>query len=339
MVHRSQECDMPIFTIPNSASIHTLKSFLAANKPFSDSSGPARLVMHPKWAHMDPMALAMSAAWGGWCHRQRRGCEIAIENTEGGHTNYARRMGLFKLLNVPETAALEEHEEAGRFLPLAQVKTPFELAAVIADISALLHLDKEPDGLAAVQYCVSELLRNVLEHSGSPEGAYICAQRYTNKRPKRVSIAVADCGWGIAEHIGNSYPEARQNYSLALRLAMQPGITGAYKDAMYGATDNAGAGLFITRAIAKATGGYFVLLSGDTAFRLLRARRKDQPLVYHDAFSDPRHDLWVTDSFWQGTVAAVEIATEKIPDFQAFFQWIRKQVPATKTAAGKIKFT
>ncbi len=339
MVCKSQERDMPTFTIPNNASIHTLKSFLGTNKPFADSRTPARLIMHPKWAHMDPVALAMSAAWGGWCHRHCRNCEIAIENTVGGHTNYARRMGLFKLLNVPEVDALEEHEEAGRFLPLAQVKTRSELSAVIADVSALLHLDKEPDGLAAVQYCVSELLRNVLEHSGSQDGAYICAQRYTNKKPKRVSIAVADCGWGIAEHIGNSYPEAKHDNRLALRLAMQPGITGAYKDAVYGATENAGAGLFITRAIAKATGGYFVLLSGNAVFRLRRSRRTDQALVYHDAFSDPRHDLWVTDSNWQGTVAAVEVATDRIPDFQAFFQWIRQQVPAKKTAAGKIKFT
>jgi hypothetical protein len=145
--------------------------------------------------------------------------------------------------------------------------------------------------------------------------------------------------WVVAEHIGNSYPKAKEDSALALRLAMQPGVTGASKAGMYGATENAGAGLFITRAIAKATGGYFVLLSGDAVFRLRRLRTKDEPLVYHDAFSDPRHDLWMLKSPWQGTVAAVEIATEKIPDFQAFFKWIRQQLPAKKTAAGKIKFT
>ena len=43
-------------------------------------------------------------------------------------------------------------------------------------------MDAEPDGLAAVQYCVSELIRNVLEHSGSPDGAFVCAHRYTKKK-------------------------------------------------------------------------------------------------------------------------------------------------------------
>jgi anti-sigma regulatory factor (Ser/Thr protein kinase) len=336
---QSQEAEfMPKLDIPNSASIHTLKSFLSANSPFCDLTDPAQLRLHPKWAHMDPIALAMTAAWGGWCQRNR--LHIDVENIAGQHTNYAGRMGLFKHLNVSYDAAVQEHEEAGRFLPLAQVRTRDELAAVIADVSALLHLDKEPDGLAAVQYCVSELLRNVLEHSGSQEGAYVCAQRYVNKNPKRVSIAVADCGWGISQHLGYAYPAAKSDSGIALRLAMQPGITGAHKEGVYGATDNAGAGLFITRAIAKATGGYFVLLSGDAVFRLRRSRKHDTDrLLYPDAVADPRHDLWKMNKPWQGTVAAVEIATEKIPDFQAFFQWIRQQLPAKKTTAGKIKFT
>jgi len=166
----------------------------------------------------------------------------------GKHINYAARMKLFHHLGVSCDASLEEHEEAGRFMPLTQVKTHGELAAVIANVSALLHLDTEPDGLAAVQYCVSELIRNVLEHSGSPEGAYVCAQRYLKKNPKRVSIAVADCGSGISKHLGQAYPEARNDNSAALSLAMRPGITGAQRG-MYGTSDNAGAGLFITNDV------------------------------------------------------------------------------------------
>src|SRR5690349_14024527 len=127
---KSQGIDlMPTFEIPNNASIHTLKSFLSSNSPFCNSLPPAILKLHPKWAHMDPMALAMSAAWGGWC--QRRGCCVEVENITGEHMNYARRMGLFKLLNVSDVT-VAEHEEAGRFLPLAQVKTSSQLEAVIA---------------------------------------------------------------------------------------------------------------------------------------------------------------------------------------------------------------
>jgi anti-sigma regulatory factor (Ser/Thr protein kinase) len=337
MIGKSQD-DMPRLSIPNSASIHTLKSFLSTNNPFCDHCTPAVLGLHPSWAHMDPMALAMAAAWGGWC--RRHDLPVQVENIVGQHTNYAARMKLFQHLDVGYDAGLEEHEEAGRFLPLSQIRTQEDLRSVIANVSALLHLDNEPDGLAAVQYCVSELIRNVLEHSGSTEGAYVCAQRYLKKNPKRVSIAVADCGSGISQHLGRSYPAALKDGLEALRLAMQPGITGARKD-MYGTPDNAGAGLFITRAIAKATGGYFALLSGDAAFRLMRSRQRVGRTLYWDAFEDKRSNKWrFSAPVWQGTVAAVEIATEEIPDFHGFFQWIRKQLPAKKkTSVGKIKFT
>lgn len=339
MVCKSQrEQKVPEFRVPNNASIHTLKHFWDVNKPFQDCRAPAVFSLHPKWAHMDPMALVMSAAWGGWCRRQ--GLTIEVENVYGRHANYAARMKLFEHFGISHYTVLEEHEEAGRFLPIERVRSQSELESVIGNVSALLHLDTEPDALAAVQYCVSELIRNVLEHSQSREGAYVCAQRYLNKNPKRVSIAVADCGLGIAQHIGQVHPRALRNDELALRLAMQPGVSGAHKAGIDGLSpDNAGAGLFITRAIAKATGGYFVLMSGTGAFRLRRCPKKDDRGVHFDAFTDPRKDLWKLPAMWQGTVAAVEVVTEEIPSFSNFFKWIIRQIPAKKTTAGKIKFT
>lgn len=338
MVRESQkrESKMPRLKIPNNASIHTLKNFMDMNAPFADSSSPAVLTLNPKWAHMDPMALAMSAAWGGWC--QRRGLDIKVENMSGPHTNYAARMRLFDHLQVSCDIRLEEHEEAGRFLPLQRVSTHEDLSGVIANVSALLHLDTEPDGLAAVQYCVSELIRNVLEHSGSRDGAFVCAQRYLGV-PKRVSIAVADCGNGISRHLGRVYPKALNDNFTAISMAMQPGITGALSDGEYGSPDNAGAGLFITRAIAKATGGYFVLLSGNAVYRLRRQIKNSPRTLFSNAFDDPRGDKWQLASSWQGTVAAAEIVTEKISDFPAFFRWIRNQLPKKRRIAGKIKFT
>jgi hypothetical protein len=278
----------------------------------------------------------MTAAWGGWC--RQKGWQIEVENC-GHHVNYAARMKLFEHLGVQFAAELQEHEQSGRFMPVARVNSARELDAVIADISALLHLEQEPDGLAAVQYCVSELIRNVLEHSGSTDGAYVCAQRYVDADPKRVSIAVADCGGGIADHLAELYPQARDDNREALRLAMTLGVTGA-RPGIYGTTDNAGAGLFITRAIARATGGYFVLASGDASFRIRREKRRAKRLVFHDAYTDPKHNEWVLANAWRGTIAAVEVVTEEIPDFQAFFQWIRDQLPAKKPIdSGKIRFT
>lgn len=313
-----------------------MRNLLFTNAPFADSTTPAELVLHPKWVFIDPIAMAMAGAWGGWC--KRHGCTMAAKNIGGPSQRYAIRMGLFQHLSVPHEPLVEEHEESGRFIPLTQVKTSAELTGVIGNVSALLHLDKEPHGLAAVQYCISELIRNVLEHSGSLEGAFVCAQRYTSE-PQHVSIAVADCGFGIAETLAYSYPQAKDSNRTALQLAMQLGITGATRSGMYGAVDNAGAGLFFTRAIAKATGGYFALITGDGAFRIKRLRKGVKPLVFHDAFADRRHNFWTLPWSWPGTVAAVEVFTQNVRNFPKFFESIVEQLPAKKTAAGKIKFT
>jgi anti-sigma regulatory factor (Ser/Thr protein kinase) len=263
---------------------------------------------------------------------------IEVENL-GKQADYASRMRLFQHLTVDYSPRVKEHEEAGRFLPLTQVSDRAQLTQVIGNISALLHLNTEPDALAAVQYCVSELLRNVLEHSGSPEGAFVCAHRYVGKGPKRVTIAVSDCGQGIAAHLGNNFPEALTDDRIAVGLAMRPGVTGAVKG-LYGTPENAGAGLFITRSIAKGTGGYFLLMSGSVVYRLRRTNTPDEQIsLFFEAFDEPNYDLWDLPSAWLGTTVAVEIRTDKIEDFQGFFQWIRKQMPARKTISKRINFT
>ena len=120
---------------------------------------------------------------------------------------------------------------------------------------------------------------------------------------------------------------------------MRPGITGA-RAGLYGVPDNAGAGLFITRCMAKGTGGYFLLDSGRAAYRLRRSRDDDEMVqLYMDAFEDPRHDEWLFPAPWQGTVVSVEIRTEKIGDYNGFFQWIFDQIPRRESRRGRIKFT
>jgi anti-sigma regulatory factor (Ser/Thr protein kinase) len=224
-------------------------------------------------------------------------------------------------------------------VPLAQVRTSKDVSRVIGDISALLHLAEDPETLSAVQYCVSELLRNVIEHSRSPDGAFVCAHRYAESEPHRVTIAVADCGQGIAAHLGRAYPVASENDEVALGLAMRPGITGALAG-QYGTPDNAGAGLFITRSIAKGSGGYFFLLSGRAAYRLRRARNDEEMTeLFFDAYDEPRHDRYGFATPWQGTVVSVEIRTEKIGDYDGFFQWIFKRIPRREAKRGRIRFT
>jgi anti-sigma regulatory factor (Ser/Thr protein kinase) len=336
----SRTCEdsaVPKLSVPNSATIHNARAFLEANDPFQDRAKTALLELHPRWLHVEPMALVMIAAWGAWC--QRNGYKIRVKN-QGPHAAYMARMKLFEHLGVPYDARpVTEREEAGRFLPVTQVTQSQQVPGVIGNISALLHLQEDPESLSAVQYCVSELLRNVLEHSGSPDGAFVAAHRYTKKGPHRVTIAVADCGRGIADHLGQVHPEALSDDRVALGLAMRPGITGA-RAGVYGVPDNAGAGLFITRCMAKGTGGYFLLSSGDAAYRLRRSTRDvEMAKLYIDGYDDPGHDDWTLEAPWRGTIVSVEIRTEKIGDYNGFFRWIFNQIPRREPHRARIKFT
>lgn len=328
---------MPRFKVPTNANLHAIHSFVEQNdRVFADKTKSATLQLHPKWVHVEPIALSMIAAWGAWC--ARRGYQLKATHL-GKHADYAARMKLFQHLGIPYNPQVHEREEAGRFLPITQVRNRVEVTNVIANISALLHLEHDPESLAAVQYCISELLRNVLEHSNSPDGAFISAHRFAERGIHRVTIAVADCGQGITSHLTPTHPDIAGDDTVAIGLAMQPGVTGAVRGP-YGTSENAGAGLFITRCIAKGTGGYFFLMSGKAGYRLRRAKSQDDMTVlFADPYDDERHNRWVFPSSWLGTVVALEIRTETIADYDGFFEWIFKQIPSRKSVTRRIKFS
>jgi hypothetical protein len=324
---------LPKFVVPNSASLQNVRSFFEKNFFFSNRSG-ATLEFHPRWCHVEPHVLAMAAAWGA----EQLAADRAIKVKNQGRAKYAARMKLFGHLGIDLPFDIREHEEAGRFVPITQVTSAAQVKGVIADISALLHLQEDPETLAAAQYCLSELLRNVLEHADARNGAFVCAQNFGTGRPPRVSIAVADCGRGIPDHLLRKYPDASDYDSEVIAMALKPGVTGAMPG-VYGTPDNAGAGLFITRCIAKGSGGYFFVASGQGAYRLRRARNQEEQTQLLEDPLNERHDAWDFDHPWEGTVVALEIRTDQIADFQGYFSWISDHFSARREARRKIKFT
>lgn len=326
---------MPEFKLSPSTSIHALKSFLNSNN-FFDSKNSKTVVNFPeRWLHIEPVGLVMLAAWGAWCKRTGKSIEAVNLTKKVG--DYTARMKVFDHLDVKYDHQVLEHEEAGRFLPVKNIRDAKDVKDVIADVSVLLHLQDDLEALSAVQYCMSELLRNVLEHASSPDGAFVCAHNFHGKGPHRITLAVADCGIGITQHLSRAYPKVINDDLEAIRLSMLPGITGALPG-VYGTPDNAGAGLFITRSMAKGLGGYFVLISGNAAYRLRRAKDNEQLTLLPDPFAD-RADRWKLPSAWLGTVAVIEIPIDKIGEYEGLFEWIRQQLPPKKQISKKVRFT
>lgn len=295
--------------LPNSAFLGNIDPFLRGFDP----SQPDRLEItaNDKWISVHPVVLSMLAALGLTVEPGK----VVCKRFEAASGHYFVRMGLFKFLRVDPGIAVNEHEPAGRFIPLTQVRTSDELSAFIAEMIPLLHL--EPEQAKTLGYIVSELVRNVIEHAEAPNGALLCAQYY--KKSNAIRIGIADTGLGIRETITRAH--AAPTDLEAIRLALMPGITGT--TAREGGTEqNAGAGLFFIKSIATVNRDFLVVYSGSGFYKLLK-KAGPRLRLHADPFED-RHSALADMPCWKGTAVGVDITLDQTAEFSALLDSIRE---------------
>jgi anti-sigma regulatory factor (Ser/Thr protein kinase) len=293
--------------LPNSAFLGNIDPFLKK----IDLSDPSKLKItaNRKWISIHPAVLCMVASLG------LNAKNITCEKLEAKSKHYLQRMGLFKMLNIKADKIIIEHEPAGRFIPLTRITSSQELTRFITDIIPLLHLD--PEQADPIKYVVSELIRNVLEHSGSEQGAIVSAQYY--KKSNTIRIGIVDSGVGIKKTINNAYPA--KTHLEAIRLALTPGITGTTQR-LGGTEENAGAGLFLIKSIAKVNQGFFMIYSGNAMYKLLKREPDQKHITLHgDPFQD-RHSKGEDYPSWKGTVVGVDISLGKTEKFSVLLDLI-----------------
>jgi len=280
-----------IVDLPSSMKVHSIGNLLRACD-FFPATEPTRVVLrfHPRYSQFEPLALSMLAAWAAYW--SERGAEIRCENLAAKGVAYAQRLGLFNFVPGGPNTSVEEHEEAGRFVALQQIRRQPDLTKLVGDLGGIL---RTPELIETVQYLVVEVTRNVLEHAGAD--AYICVQHY--RKPNRVSLGI--CGRGVREALRTAYDFKSDEDAIV--GALRPGVTGAMPRP-YGSADNAGLGLFYSRGLAKWTAQYFLIVSGNRGYRLKRKQTVRVPA------RNPRadaHNLY-DGAPWQGTVVAIDIA-------------------------------
>ncbi len=308
--------------------VHSIRDLLRKRTFFPKDPAPSRIVLsfHPRYSQFEPFALAMLAAWA--THWRTLGVEIICENTTAKGVAYAQRLGLFRFLGVDLQSTVDEHEESGRFVELQRIRKQADLTKLIADLGALLRV---PELIEVVQYVVAEMTRNVLEHADAE--AFVCVQHY--KLVGRVSIGIADTGTGVRRSLERAFTFNTDGE--AVIGSLRPGVSGTTLRP-YGSADNAGLGLFYARGLAKWTNQYFLLLSGDAAYRLKHKQPTRNPA------RDPRedaHDLYENLGAWQGTVVAIDVGQTNTK-FNTMFKRIGTAAlpdDGVREAKNRIRFT
>ena len=278
-----------------------------------DFSRPDRLeiIFDTNFVSVHPAQLVLVAALAK--RVGRKNSIILPKNTK--HFCWLESMGLYNLLNVSssDTRCMRQ-ESAGRFIPITFVKTAQDQSRFISDMVPLLHLNEKDATI--IKYMIGELVRNVLEHSLTRNGAVVAARYFA--KTNKISLAICDTGIGLWRSLKLWKPRSDKE---ALRLALMPGISGTtLKEG--GSTENAGAGLFFIRSIAKTTRNNFVTFSGDTVY-VLKKTRSDQKTPVLQA--DPLTDNCICNdqiSRFEGTLVAVDISLDSTVAFKEMLSMI-----------------
>ncbi len=295
--------------LPNSAFLGNIDPFIRGFDPTAPDS--LEITANDKWISVHPAVLSMIAALGLTVKPEK----ITCQPFEATSRHYFVRMGLFKLLNIPSDIVIQEHEPAGRFIPLTQIRTAAEQTRFITDMIPMLHLEAEQ--AKTLGYIFSELIRNVIEHAETGNGALLCAQYY--KKSNSIRVGIADTGLGIKSTITRSH--AAPTDLDAIRLALMPGITGT--TAKEGGTEqNAGAGLFFIKSIASVNRDFFVIYSGAGFYKLLKKSPARSKRLNADPFVD-RHTVSSDMPPWRGTVVGVDITLDQTKEFSLLLDAIR----------------
>ncbi len=291
--------------IPNSAFVGNIDPFLAAFDPSNPDI--LEITTNDKWIAVHPVVLCILAALGSSTKK------VVLDNVTARSGHYLTRMGLYPYLNLDSPDTILEHDASGRFIPITRIQNSEQLTNFLNEMVPLLHLS--PEMSQSIRYIVSELVRNVLEHASTKEGALVCAQYY--KKSNSIRLGIVDIGIGIRKSLSRTHLVA--NDIEAIKLALVPGITGT-TTREGGTENNAGAGLFFIKSIASINKGLLMIYSGKGMYKLLRNKRGK---LFADSNMD-NHSEKTDLPLWQGTVVGIDIPLYDNEQFTTLLSLIRE---------------
>jgi hypothetical protein len=184
---------------------------------------------------------------------------------------YLQRVNVFRLCGISISEAFKRRDPTGRFLPLQRIGKSSDsrieeistaaASCIVPDLTESAD-PNESGPFDCVEYSISEMVSNVLHHSG--EYGFITAQYLPQSDFAR--LAIADCGRGIlASFRDRESPHWYDGMDdiEAIKTALKPKVSSrTHLGVGWGSSVNAGVGLTLLREWASLVGGEFLLLSG-----------------------------------------------------------------------------
>ena len=207
------------------------------------------------------------------------------EKTDG----YMQYMGFYETFGAPIREIYKGDRRPGRYICIK--KLLFESQGSIQNdydlidretkkLAEMLQFDSELEEY--IQYCFFEMIRNVYEHAGT-NCVYVCAQYWPSHH--LVELAIADEGCGIKKAMEKRFKDISEIE--LMKYAMTPGLSALSNHAYLDKNDcygNSGYGLYMTKELALAYQGVFILSSGNYALHYTIESNKEKVLYYNTKF-------------------------------------------------------
>lgn len=264
------------------------------------AASDVELVLAPdQWA--EPEGLAALA------------CLISLHREQGHRVNidwsacperasWWERMGFFDLLSLPgPRISMASGPRRSRFSELCLVCDTEHVDTATAAI--LDALDLQDDAREVADHIVSEALNNIAQHSMA--AGFGIAHQYD--RRGTVKLCIADYGIGFRESLRARNPESDVE---AIRMALEPGVTGAPPKPRQDPMRNRGVGLTMIRELLRLNGGSLVLWSGSGALDITADK------------TVPRRTLVP----WQGVLMVASLPQRAVRSLQEVARLVRDQL-------------
>lgn len=226
------------------------------------SQGKCRYPQFLKPYHFITLALAIKKA--GW----------TTFNLPEKLQPYAARMQLWEALDMPSPRIVGRHSTEGKFLPVQIFnKNKQNVTDVAAQLIKVIKKNASLEYRDSLSICLQEIVNNFFDHANIANELPCLVAAQSWPKGNLVQIAIADSGIGIRASL-------QDNFELQTQLEAQNACTLA---SQYGVTSkpnagHSGYGLALAKGLMEASGGKYILLSGNEIFTCKQGIAKSEKL-------------------------------------------------------------